>query len=307
MEKEPILSICIPTDGSVQWVLPVLDSIYSQDADMSLYEVVITDNGKESQLPQYLGKYEYPNLRYRQTNDKGFLNLVTALKDGKGLFCKMLNHRSVLLPGAINKWIEMVEQYKNTKPIIYCADANVKGGDVIECKDINDFLVNLSIYATWSAGIGFWQDDLPLIDNIQLDEMFPNTSMILNIREGAEYVIWNYKYQTMEDESGKGGYDYFYTFGVGFLDILNELRIKDKIKKQTFVCVKLKLYDFLKEVYLREVFLPTNHTFILDNIKDSFSIYFGSYYYWRMVVYAIVHYPWGLVKYIGRRMMQKRR
>lgn len=306
MDKQPILSICIPTDGSVRWVLPVLDSIYAQGYDNSKFEVVITDNGIDSKMPEYIGNYNYPNLMYKQTKDKGFLNLVTALKEGKGLFCKMLNHRSVLHPGSIEKWIEMVENYKETKPIIYCSDGNVKGGEVIECKDINEFLVNLSVYASWSAGIGFWKDDIPNIDNIELDEMYPNTSMILKIREGAQYVIWNHKYQTMEDDSGKGGYNYFEVFSIRFLDILNSLRIEGRITKDTFVIVKWKLYNFLKEVYLREVFLPTTHTYSYDNVKSSLSVYYGSYYYNMLIFYAIVNYPVGLLKYWGRKYLNKK-
>lgn len=305
MEKLPILSICIPTDGSVKWLLPVLDSIYSQDVDQDLFEVVITDNGHNSQIPLCIGKYNYPNLRYRQTNDKGFLNLVTALKDGKGLFCKMLNHRSVLHPGTIEKWIEMVEKYKETKPIIYCADANVKGGDIIECANIDEFLVKLSVYSSWSGGIGFWQDDIHNIDNITLDEMFPNTTMLLGIHKNAHYVIWNYKFQTMEDDTGKGGYDYFYTFCVGFLDILNELRVKSEIHDATFISIKKDLYTFLMGEYMNEVCLPSKHTFILKNIKSSYDVYYGSLYYYKMVLICFLRYPIGLIKFLYRKYLKE--
>ena len=48
IDKTPLLSICIPTNGIVSYVLPVLDSIYSQvkGNDLELFEVVIVDNGK---------------------------------------------------------------------------------------------------------------------------------------------------------------------------------------------------------------------------------------------------------------------
>lgn len=297
MEKLPILSICIPTDGSVKWLLPVLDSIYSQDVNQDLFEVVITDNGQDSQIPLYIRKYNYSNLRYKQTNDSGFMNLVSALKDGNGVFCKMLNHRSVLHPGTIEKWIEMIKQYKETKPIIYCADANVKGADIIECKNIDEFLINLSVYTTWSAGIGFWKEDIQRIDSIKIDEMYPNTSMLLNIRENAKYVIWNYKYQTMEDGSGKGGYDYFQTFAVRFLDIINLLRIQGRIRNETFSTLKWDMYKFLNLRYLEEVLLPTKHTYLLTDIKSSFNIYYGEYYYWKMVFNCIINYPYNITKH----------
>ena len=91
-----LLSLCIPTNGAVKWVMPVIESIYAQGYDLTKFEVVITDNGKDSQLSEHISKLSYPNLRYRQTKDEGFLNLVTCLKDGRGLFCKMINHIKTL-------------------------------------------------------------------------------------------------------------------------------------------------------------------------------------------------------------------
>ena len=306
MENLPILSICIPTDGSVQWVLPVLDSIYAQGYDNSKFEVIVTDNGKDSQLPQHIAKYEYPNLKYKQTNDKGFLNLVTALKEGCGLFCKMLNHRSVLLPGSIGKLVDMVESYKETKPIIYCPNGEKKGVTIKECQDINEFLFNVSFYSSWSAGIGFWKDDIANIDNIRLDELFPNASLLFNIRKDAQYVIWNNRYMSMGDDAGKGGYDYFHTFCVHFLDLLSILRIEERITEKTFVSIKWDLYNFLKDVYLLEIFLPTSHTFILDDIKSSYAVYYGRFYYWWTILCCVVYYPIGLVKYLRRQYLKKK-
>ena len=73
-------------------------SYYSQDVDTDLFEVVITDNGRNSTLVDDLSIFHYTNLRYIRTEDEGFLNLVTALKIRKWfVFVKMLNHRSIIL------------------------------------------------------------------------------------------------------------------------------------------------------------------------------------------------------------------
>ena len=45
MQNDIDLTICIPTNGIVEWVFPVLDSIFQQDdVNLSRYEVVVTDN-----------------------------------------------------------------------------------------------------------------------------------------------------------------------------------------------------------------------------------------------------------------------
>jgi hypothetical protein len=286
MDNQPILSLCIPTNGAVQWVLPVLDSIYKQEYDLKKVEVVITDNGKDSQLAGYLKDYDNPNLRYIPTTDEGFLNLVTSLKEGRGLFCKMINHRSVLEPGTIGKMIEVVERYKENQPIIYFSDGNVKGPEFIDCKNLDQFISNLSYWASWSAGIGFWRKDIKNIDSVELDEMFPNASLLLNLRKESRYVIWNKKYEQMGEDAGKGGYDLYETFAVHFLDIMKGLLDGGRISLHTFSIVKNDLFVFLTALYKNEVILPTKHTFVLTNIKNSMKVYYGISGYWHMVVKA---------------------
>ena len=296
MDNQPILSLCIPTNGVVQWILPVLDSIYNQKYDLSKFEVVITDNGKDSQLARYLKDYDYPNLRYRVTTDEGFLNLVSSLKEGRGLFCKMINHRSVLEYGAIEEMIGLVERYKDSQPIIYCSDGNVKGPEVIECKNLDLFIANLSYWASWSAGIGFWRKDIEKIDSVELDTMFPNASLLLNLRKESQYVIWNKKYEQMGDDAGKGGYDLYETFAVVFLDLLNNLRIEKRISVSTFIKVKKDLFVFLRDLYMSEAILPTNRTFILKNIAQSMSVYYGFLSYRQMIVGAWMRIPVVLIR-----------
>ena len=43
--QEPIISLCLPTNGVKEWVFPVLDSIYSQNINNDLFEVIVTNNG----------------------------------------------------------------------------------------------------------------------------------------------------------------------------------------------------------------------------------------------------------------------
>lgn len=306
MNNQPILSLCIPTNGAVQWILPVLNSIYNQNYDLSKFEVVITDNGKDSQLPLFLNNYSYPNLRYIQTTDEGFLNLVTSIKKGKGIFCKMVNHRSLLLPGSIEDMVKIVEMYEKNQPVIYCADGRVKGDIIIECDNLDIFLKRLSYWASWSAGIGFWKKDIPNIDTIELDKMFPNASLLFDLRKDSKYVIWNKKYQMMGDDTGKGGYNVFQAFGVVFLDIISNLRIRGRIKQETFVYLKQDIYKFVRNIYHNEVVMPTKHKFITKNVHKCLMVYYGNYYYWKMFVLSWMRAPLSysilIIKMVSKRI-----
>ena len=292
MDKQPILSLCIPTNGAVEWILPVIESIYSQGYDNTKFEVVITDNGKDSQLASHLKNYKYSNLRYIPTTDEGFLNLVTSLKEGQGLFCKMINHRSVMVEGSVEEMISLVEKYKEIQPIIYCSNGNLNVGEILECDNLDEFVRGLSYWSSWSAGIGFWKKDLHNFNKIKLYDLMPNAPLLFDIRDESKYVIWNKTYMNMENDTGKGGYDLFQTFAVGYLDIINDLRFKRRISQETFLKVKSDLFDFMKNQYLREAILPTKHTFIIGDVRNSLSVYYSTCSYYKMVLSAWLKAPY---------------
>ncbi len=296
MDKQLVLSICIPTNGIVEWVVPVVESIYAQGVDNALFEVVITDNGGKDDLEMALQACNYPNLHYYRTSAQGFTNQIDAFEKCSGLFCKMLNHRSKMLPGSIEKLLYLVERYKDEKPILYCAEEHAKGGDIIECANTDEFVRSLSFWVSWSAGTGAWKSDLKDIRKKEINKMFPHTVFLLGLREESKYVIWNEKYEIMAGDAGKGGYDLFHTFGVVFLDILHGLLDCNRITSTTFEYVKHGLYGFLSDLYLNEVLLPTKHTFIIQNVAESMNVYYGRYYYWKMVICAHVRVPSVYVK-----------
>ena len=286
-----LLSLCIPTNGIVEWVLPAIESIYAQGVDNSLFEVVVADNGGKTDLKEAVKRFHYSNFHYYKTTSSGFTNQIVAFKKCSGVFCKMLNHRSRMLPGSINKIVALVKMFQERKPILYFADGNIKGDPYIECDSVDSFVTNLGYYVSWSAGAGAWKDDLMYLREEEFNGIFPHTILLFGLRDKSSYVIWNERYEEISDDSGKGGYDLFYTFGVAFLDLINGLRESGRISLNTFIKVKSDLFVFLRMLYLNEVILPANHTFILRNISQSMNVYFGSIYYWKMVFGAWLRFP----------------
>lgn len=287
-ENQPILSICIPTNDATQWVIPALQSIYRQNVDTSLFEVVITDNGKESELGEALKQYDYPNLRYIPTEEKGFLNLIKAIKAGNGVYCKMLNNKAIMSEGSIVAMIDIIKQYEKTKPIIYWGDGKVGEKPIIECADVNEFVYNMGIWCTWSAGIGIWKDDIAKLDETAPNELFPHTAVLFDIREKSEYVISNLNFQeALQEEPNKGGYDVFYAFGVEYLNIIHRLQEENRITEETFEPVKAKMFEWLQKLYSAEKLRKTQHTFILQNIPQSIGVYYGRYGYIRLVIGSV--------------------
>ncbi len=302
--KHPLLSICIPTNGVVDWVVPVINSIYEQKVDNSLFEVVVSDNGENNNLEEAVKNFNYKNFYYYRSCSKGFENQIDAFEHCNGLFCKMLNHRSKLLPGSIESLLSIVEKYKNTKPIIYCAEGHAKGGEFIECANIDEFVSALGVWSSWSAGTGVWLEDIKNIRKKRIDNLFSHMVFLFELREKSDYVIWNGTYVQEASDRGKGGYDVFYAFCVRFLDLLTDLRQKGRIKIKTFIAVKKELISFVSGIYCNEVVFSPQHTFIIRNIQESISVYFGNYYYYKIILMAWLKTPLLFCKRFVRRFRQ---
>lgn len=286
-QNKPILSLCIPTDGNIKWVLPVLESIYTQNVDFNLLEVIVTDNGGKEELANALVLKNYPNLKYFKSETHGFINIIDSLKQANGVFRKMINHRSCLLPEILNEIIDLINQNKYTRPIIYFSDNRIENdNDVIECKNYDELIYHLNYWISWSAGIGIWEDDSDNLDKIKFDPTFPNISVVLDLRNESKCLIWNKKYQEMLDDSGKGGYNLFEAFAVILPNLLTHYRKEGKITIRTYESTKKKLFGFLVSLYDNEVLSKSAHSYVLTNIKESVSLHYKTTGYFMMVIKA---------------------
>lgn len=304
---EPLLSLCIPTNGRVDWIGPLLSSIYSQQVDNSLFEVVITDNARNPELEKAVAALAQPNLRYYPTDSAGFTNQVDAFEKCSGIFCKMLNHRCVLLPGSIDKLIGLVREYQDSKPLIYCGNGHVKGPSVIDCPDMDSFVRNLSYFSSWSAGTAVWRDDMKGMREKPVNSTFPHTLFLFQLREESRCIIWNVPYQYLQDDAGKGGYNPFEAFGITFLDIIRGLKEEKRISEDTFQSVKKDVFSFLEFFYFNEVIRPTKHTYVLTDIRKIVSTNYGKGAYLKIVLHSLFVAPVNMVIDKVRRMTAARK
>jgi hypothetical protein len=258
MNNQPLLSLCIPTYGVSDWVFPCLETIYglaypdttttykvsqtdeqklNSKVDESLYEVVITDNGNNQDFEKKIKEYQakHLNIVYKETTASGFVNEAESYKEANGLFIKFINHRNLLKPGALEYLIDFVKYYSvrpaEERPFMYFMNGAYKLPKTINCyKTFNDFVRNLSIFSSWSTGMGFWKEDfadlfsgkessasIPMVgpsrasvidsdtnndkDNngtvenhvikVIFNELFPHTTILFSQRHKKSYIIDN--------------------------------------------------------------------------------------------------------------------
>ena len=125
---QPLISLCMPTNGVSEWVFPVLESIYAQHVKQKWFEVIVTDNGNNRKFQTEMEAYErrHENLYYYPSCTNEFMSEPDAYRHARGIFIKFLNHRTRLTDGALLYWIQFVKKYKSEKPVVYFKNRVVK-------------------------------------------------------------------------------------------------------------------------------------------------------------------------------------
>ena len=184
------LSICIPTNGILEWMKPVMESILSQKADPSEYEIVVSDNGDHEDFKEYIKKVasEHENVSYHESEAQGFLNQLDAFRMASGVFIKFLNHRFTLKDGAVEELIQVAKDYHEKKPQLYFTNETLGKEKMYHLTSFDEYVKKLGFYSSWSGGVAFWKDD-PIKEETS-STYFPHLEMVLN-PDKEEYVIDN--------------------------------------------------------------------------------------------------------------------
>lgn len=306
----PLVSLCIPTNGIIQWVFPVLDSIYEQDVDDNLFEVVVMDNGNNNEFKKLMTKYasKHYNCVYKETDAYEFLSEIETYKVANGEFIKFINHRTKLLPGTLKIYIDFVREYRDKKPIVYFSNGvlNLKNEKMKYVKSFDQFVNTLSYFSSWSTGMAFWKEDFDTIDNLeQCNLLFPHTNILFAKRKKDLYIVDN-RVLLSEIPVGKipkGRYNLFNAFAVEYVSVILELYRQGDISIETFLKVKSDNLDFISLQYLLYNVLKRKCSYDLTKSKESIKCYYSM----RSVRIRMVKVTFSLVYNRLRRRKEEQR
>lgn len=274
------LSLCLPTNGIIEWVIPALDSIYRENINDDKFEVVITDNGNNLLFEKMMNNYakKHSNLIYKKTNVFLFDNQLEALRIAKGDYFKFVNHRSIWKTGRLQYMIEFLEKYETEKPVIYFSNGVMGWGPVYrEFSSFDEFVRNLGIWGTWTSGVGIWKDDYERIPkDYKYDRISPHAGILYSERKKSKYIIndlyWMSEIDT--DQSKKGKYDLYKAFALDeFIITINLYRDGD-ISIETLKTVKESFRKFLIELYCDYNLLRKPCSYDLKGFEDYIDIFF---------------------------------
>lgn len=298
--KRPLVSICIPSEGNVNWAIPTIESFYQDGVDLELFEVICTDNGKKDDLSVAIKRFDYPNFHYYRTTSKGYVNQIDALERSSGLFCKLHNSRSPLLPGMLRDILDLANKYMDCRPIIFCSNGSPRFKEVTtECATLDSFVRTLGISSTWSGGVCAWREDIDALHGTPSNETFPHVKYLYDCGDNSKYIIYNKRLANPLDDAGKGGTNPFRDFLWTYPNILKGLLDSGRITDETFNYMKETLFKFMRRAYINEIILPTAHTFDTSGLRDSMKEWYGDLRYCQLIVSAYLYLPqaiWGRLK-----------
>lgn len=281
MAVKPLVSLCIPTNGILEWVCPVLDSIYCQGVDEKLYEVVITDNGNNLEFKDSINKYlvSHENIVYKKTDAYMFQNQVEAFKLASSCFIKFVNHRMTLKAGALQHIIDFVEDNYRAKPTIFFSNGVLSTkATVMQCDSFEKFVENLSYWSSWSAGLAIWKNDFDKIPEKQeYNIYFPHITILFNKKDAGKYVIDNTPLlqELPTDEVKKGKYNLFQVFAVEYVSVIGDLMRNGHITIDCFLKIKKDILGFISDLYIKYVIQKKSCSYILDDYKKYISVYYN--------------------------------
>ena len=287
------ISLCIPTNGISEWVFPVLDCIFQQNVNPSLFEVVVTDNGDiiafKTKMREYSKKYN--NLVYKETNAFLFENQIEALRIARGEYFKFVNHRSLLEDGSLIWMINLVKKYINEKPVMYLSNGTLGFSKPREFNSFDGFVDGLKICASWTTGVGVWKSDFEKIPrDWTYNKISPHSDVLFYERKRDKYVIDDFKWCHDIDNSHekKGKYDLYKAFAVDEINITLGLYIDGDISSRTLKNVIKSYKQFVSDCYCSFNILKKPCSYSLDGFDDSMGIFMRKT---DVIAFAILKIP----------------
>jgi glycosyltransferase involved in cell wall biosynthesis len=243
-----LLSICIPTFNRAELLKNTLTSIYSQKANHSDFEVVISDNCSTDHTEEVVLEFlnNHKNINYIKLLDPIYSdnNIVNSLSKGTGLFLKLCNDTALFEEGSINSILNVIRNNFEDRPLIFFSNIdknliNQRGSCFNKFIQINSFL------ATSILSIGMWRHDYENLLNIEnaFEYNLPALNLLRkNFDLKRNFIVYNVKIFTVQYVKNKGGYNIIDVFVSKYLGkVLRSEYQNGNIKLLTFEIEKIKV------------------------------------------------------------------
>lgn len=259
MPNDILLSICIPTFNRGAALRETLESIVSQDAfrNGNQVEVVVSDNASTDDTAEVCAEFarRFPGkvIVQRQERNIWTANFHQAMSLGRGQYLKLHNDTLLIREGALAPLLDVIGQLVRARPVMFMTNGNrVKEGSNLleECRTLDDFIQNVSFFATWMGGFGLWREDLGLAAAFDSDtnHLVQTELVCRQVAQGRPAVVFFGNY-FISKQDFRGTYNWTEVFGKNYLGVLKKFVASGQLSPATYAQAK-------QEVLFRHI-LPT--------------------------------------------------
>lgn len=278
---QPLLSICIPCFKRLEFLRNTLRSIYydNDDVDLSKYEVVISDNDPCHEIKNIMHEFPYENIKYINSDCKGFLNSYYVLTYGTGKLLLLHNSQSLFVKGSLKYMLSLIENDILQCPYFFFTNNELNNIIDKTFTNFDDFVYTLSYWSSWSNGFTIWKDDLDSIKINKLNPLFPHTSLFFTQDNHDLFVIDNHKLFTVQRIPHRGGHNKFKAFTIDYPSLIemayNNNLISLRTKKHILNQIQCRFLPSL----LFNKYIARIETFEMKGYYKNLKMYFPPYSY----------------------------
>lgn len=324
--KQPVLSICIPTWNRSSFLRISLDSLFGQlnDIEKEDVEIFISDNCSSDATPniieEFIDKGMPITVNRNEENIGAARNFIKCMQWASGKYIILLGDDDFLLPGSLLFLVKELEKEEYGLIHIVTKVRKKKLHREIEIfNNREEFLEEVSFWFTFMSGNIFRKDIVTLIAN---PEQYIHTHLLQMpfflksaLSRDKNLVIYRPILKGGADGATNGGYNFYEVFVKGYLDILmsfveNEnlsICCFNKLKRDLFLGFLLSRnykYLILKQNVVDEKYEYKHNRkgFKTKGGWDILHSYYGHnlYYYLSFVLYPYLFVKHCIKCLVGR-------
>ncbi len=316
MDKQPLLSICIPTWNRSKLLSISLKSFSEQlsSIDISEIEFFVSDNCSDDDTPHVVRSFIEQGLpiTYNKNpeNIGAAKNFIKCMQWASGKYIWLLGDDDLLKPGSVEFILNKIRG--NDYGLIHLSVLPNKENlpEFQEYSNREEFLSAISYWITFMSGCIFLKEAISHIENCERYTtthllQVPFYIMSSSLREKNLFVRKSVM-QNGLDSSSNGGYNFYQVFVESYLNIWKEYEKKKILSRMCYEYVKKDIYtNFIinfncKLLILRQNIKNENANYIGNRkgfkIKGAWGILFKYYgknlYFWTLIPRQIVKAIW---------------
>ena len=296
-ERDPLLSICIPTYNRAELLGTMLENLVSQDAfrNGADIEIVISDNASTDETravgETYAARHPEKIRYFRNPENIQDANFGLALSRGRGVFLKLSNDTLLHSSAGLEKTLEAIRRYRAERPILCLKNGTPPWRPDTRISTLDAFWRERSFLTTWIAEFGIWREDFTSAQDFAraADTHLTQVDVLLRLmqrKRDAVVVEGGFFTGIPRKRMGVGSVNSARVFGTDYFDLLAPYVEAGEISRATLGREKWRVF--------RNLILPTalitrpGFLFPNDNFTHHLFKHFHSkWYFWCAIPFSV--------------------